>query len=42
MNFIPVSAIVLTFFILGEPITWSLLIGGLFVLSGVYLTNMRL
>ena len=42
INFVPVSAIVLAFFILGEPITWSLLIGGLFVISGVYLANMRL
>ena len=24
-----------------EPITWSLLTGGLFVISGVYLTNMK-
>jgi drug/metabolite transporter (DMT)-like permease len=37
-----VSAIVLAFFILGEPITWSLLIGSLFVICGVYLTNTRL
>ena len=42
INFVPVSAIVLAFLILGEPITWSLLIGGLFVLSGVYLANMRI
>ena len=32
---------VLAFIILGEPIAWSLLIGGLFVFSGVYLTNTR-
>jgi drug/metabolite transporter (DMT)-like permease len=42
INFVPVSAIVLAFFILGEPITWSLLVGGLFVVSGVYLTNTKL
>jgi len=39
INFVPVSAIILAFFILAEPITWSLLVGGFFVLSGVYLTN---
>jgi len=42
INFVPVSAIILAFFILGEPITWSLLVGGFFVLSGVYLTNTKL
>jgi drug/metabolite transporter (DMT)-like permease len=42
INFVPVSAIVLAFLILGEPITWSLLLGGLFVSSGVYLANMRI
>jgi drug/metabolite transporter (DMT)-like permease len=41
INFVPVSAIILAFFILGEPITWSLLVGGLFVISGVSLTNMK-
>jgi len=42
INFVPVSVIVLASFILGEPIIWSLLIGGLFVISGVYLTNTKL
>jgi drug/metabolite transporter (DMT)-like permease len=41
INFVPVSAIILAFFFLGEPITWSLLVGGLFVISGVSLTNMK-
>lgn len=41
INFVPVSAIVLAFFILGEPITLSLLIGAALVSSGVYMTNMR-
>jgi drug/metabolite transporter (DMT)-like permease len=41
INFVPISAVVLAFLILGEPITWSLLTGGLFVISGVYLTNMK-
>jgi len=40
-TFVAVSAIILAFFILGEPITWSLLVGGLFVISGVYLANIR-
>jgi drug/metabolite transporter (DMT)-like permease len=41
INFVPVSAIILAFLILGEPITWSLLMGSLFVIAGVYLTNMK-
>mgnify|MGYP000631002083 CR=1 FL=1 len=41
INFVPISAIVLAFFILGEPVTRSLLFGGLLVSSGVYMTNMR-
>jgi drug/metabolite transporter (DMT)-like permease len=41
INFVPISAIVLAFFILGEPITRSLLLGSLFVISGVYLANSR-
>ncbi|MDJ0720886.1 MAG: DMT family transporter [Desulfobacterales bacterium] len=39
INFVPVSAIVFSFLILGEPLTASLLVGTLLVLSGVYLTN---
>jgi len=42
INFVPVSAILLAFFFLKEPITLSLLIGGTFVIMGVYLTNTRL
>ena len=41
INFVPICAIVLAFFILGEPLTWSLLVGAAFVISGVSLTNMR-
>jgi drug/metabolite transporter (DMT)-like permease len=41
INFVPVCAILLAFFILGEPITWSLLVGAGFVISGVSLTNMK-
>jgi drug/metabolite transporter (DMT)-like permease len=39
INFIPVSAVILAFFLLDEPITSSLVIGTIFVCSGVYLTN---
>jgi drug/metabolite transporter (DMT)-like permease len=39
INFVPISAILLAFFILKEPITLSLLIGAILVCSGVYLTN---
>jgi drug/metabolite transporter (DMT)-like permease len=35
------SAIVLAFLILGEPLTSSLLVGALFVITGVYITNAR-
>lgn len=41
INFVPICAIVLAFFILGEPVTWSLLVGAVFVISGVSLTNRR-
>jgi len=41
INFVPVCAILLAFFILGEPVTLSLLVGAAFVISGVSLTNMR-
>ncbi|MBC8378156.1 MAG: DMT family transporter [Planctomycetes bacterium] len=39
INFVPISAIIMAFFLLDEPITASLLIGTALVLSGVYLTN---
>jgi len=39
INFVPISAIVLSFFILHEPMTLSLLFGTAMVLTGVYLTN---
>jgi drug/metabolite transporter (DMT)-like permease len=41
INFVPISGIILGFLILGEPITFSLIIGVIFVSSGVYLTNKR-
>ena len=39
INFVPISAILCAFFILEEPITLSLVIGAVLVISGVYLTN---
>jgi drug/metabolite transporter (DMT)-like permease len=39
INFVPISAILLAFLILDEPLTISLLIGTLLVTAGVYLTN---
>lgn len=39
INFVPISAILLAFLVLGEPITFSLMIGVILVSSGVYLTN---
>ena len=39
INIVPVSATIMAFFILDEPITGSLLIGILLVLAGVYLIN---
>ncbi len=39
INFVPISAILLSFFILNEPLTLSLLIGAILVISGIYLTN---
>ncbi len=41
INFVPISAVLLAFLLLGEPITLSLLVGTVFVSSGVYLTNTR-
>jgi len=39
INFVPASAVLLAFLILAEPITLSLLIGTILVISGVYLAN---
>jgi drug/metabolite transporter (DMT)-like permease len=39
INFVPVCAILFSFFILHEPLTLSLLFGTALVLTGVYLTN---
>ena len=39
INFVPISAVILAFFFLDEPVTPSLVIGTILVCSGVYLTN---
>jgi drug/metabolite transporter (DMT)-like permease len=39
INFVPISAILLAFIFIGEPLTVSLLMGTVLVSSGVYLTN---
>lgn len=39
INTVPVFAVVMGFFLLGEPVHLSLLTGGLMVVTGVYLTN---
>ncbi|MCP4347315.1 MAG: EamA family transporter [Desulfobacterales bacterium] len=39
INFVPISAIILAYFILGEPVTPSLFVGAVLVISGVYATN---
>jgi drug/metabolite transporter (DMT)-like permease len=41
INFVPVSAVILAFMILDEPITLSLFIGTILVCAGVYLTNKK-
>ncbi|CCH49637.1 DMT family transporter [Pseudodesulfovibrio piezophilus] len=39
INTVPVFAVILGFLILGEPIHFSLITGGVMVITGVYLTN---
>lgn len=41
INFVPISAILLAFLILAEPISPSLAIGAVLVTAGVYLTNKK-
>jgi drug/metabolite transporter (DMT)-like permease len=41
INFVPISAVLLAFLLLKEPLTNSLLAGTLLVSGGVYLTNRR-
>ena len=39
INFVPVSAVLISFAVLDEPLTFSLLTGLVFVSTGVYITN---
>jgi drug/metabolite transporter (DMT)-like permease len=39
INFVPVSAVLMAFVILGEPLTFALLAGAALVTGGVFLTN---
>ncbi len=39
INFVPVSALILAYFILDEPVTREIILGAVLVVSGVYLTN---
>jgi drug/metabolite transporter (DMT)-like permease len=41
INFVPISAVIMAFFLLGEPITASLFLGTFLVITGVVLTNKR-
>ncbi len=41
INFVPIFAVLLSFAILGEPLTLSLLVGAALVITGVSLTNSR-
>lgn len=40
INFVPVSALILAYFILDEAVTPAILTGGLLVITGVFITNM--
>lgn len=39
INIVPLTAVCLSILLLGEPLTWSLLVGLLLVSAGLYLTN---
>lgn len=39
INFVPLSAILMAYLFLDEPVTWSLAVGAALVIGGVYLTN---
>lgn len=41
INFVPISAIIMSYFILKEPLTLSLFTGAIMVIKGVLLTNWR-
>lgn len=38
-NFVPVSAVMIGVLLLAEPFHWSMLVGGVLVLGGIWLTN---
>jgi len=40
INFVPVSALILSYFILNEPVTMQILAGAGLVVTGVYITNL--
>lgn len=41
INLVPVSGVIFGAWLLNEPVTWSLLAGGILVLLGLWLTNRR-
>ncbi len=41
INFVPISAVILAFFLLREPLDISLVTGGAMVIGGAYLTNRK-
>jgi len=41
INFVPVSAVILAFFLLRETLDTSLVTGGAMVIGGAYLTNRK-
>jgi drug/metabolite transporter (DMT)-like permease len=41
INFVPVSAVIMAWLMLNEPVTLSLLLGAVLVSSGVYLTSLK-
>jgi len=41
INFVPVSAVIIAFFLLREPLDISLIAGGTMVIAGAYLTNRK-
>ena len=42
INFVPISAVILAYFILKEKLDVSIIVGAIMVISGAYLTNKRL
>jgi drug/metabolite transporter (DMT)-like permease len=42
INVVPLSAVVMAYFLLNEPMTLSLLVGTVLVSAGIFLTNTNL